>query len=146
MYTSENIKSIRLSKGISRERLANVLQVDEDYIKLIEETDAEPSVSDLLKIASALGTDIAALIYGKELKQKSAIVTRADSRVPVERKESLNYESLAPNYSGRHIEPFILDVFSKTEEEYEFSRHKGEEFHYVLEGQLKIIVEKNKIC
>ncbi|MCK5198121.1 MAG: cupin domain-containing protein, partial [Spirochaetales bacterium] len=50
-----------------------------------------------------------------------------------------DYESLAPHYSGRHVEPFLVEI--KENDVVEYSSHEGEEFHYVMSGVLKIIVD-----
>ena len=111
MHTGENIKRIRTEKDISRETLAEEIGKDLDYISQIEDDDFEAPVSVLLKIASVLGTDFSALVYGKEFQEKSVIVTDRFSRVKVERKRAFDYENLAPYYSGRHMEPFLIDVY-----------------------------------
>ncbi len=142
MHTGENIKKIRIEKNITRKELAEAIGKDEKFLVSVEEDGAEPSVSDLLKIATKLDTDISALIYGKEFHKKGVVVTKADSRVKIDRRKSFNYENLAPYYSGRHVEPLLVEVFSGRPLEY--SIHEGEEFHYVMEGILKIIID-NKV-
>lgn len=139
MHTGENIKKIRESKNLTRKELAEAVDRSEDFLKEVEEHDAEPSVSDLLKLATILDTDISALIYGKEFNEKGVVITKADSRVKIDRRKSYNYENLAPYYSGRHVEPLLVDVYSGKPLEY--SVHEGEEFHYVMEGILKIIID-----
>jgi len=139
MHTGENIKKLRESRNLSRKEVAEVINRGEAFLKDVEEKAVEPSVSDLLKLASFFDTDISALIYGKEFNQKGVVVTKADSRVKVDRRKSYDYENLAPYYSGRHMEPLLVDVYSGKSLEY--SVHEGEEFHYVIEGTLKIIIE-----
>ncbi len=141
MHTGENIKLMREARSISRETLAEEVGQDPQFIEQIEEHEYEAPVSVLLKIASVLGTDISALIYGKEFQEKSVMVTDKKSRMKVERKRGFDYENLAPYYSGRHMEPFLVDVYPVEEDKLEYSTHDGEEFHYVMEGSLRIIVD-----
>jgi phosphate butyryltransferase len=141
MHTGENIKKIRESREISRTSLAEEIGQDEEYVRQMEEEEVEAPVSVLLKIASVLDTDISALIYGKEFESKSVMVTDRNSRIKVDRKRAYDYENLAPYYSGRHMEPFLVDVYPATDENtLEFSSHEGEEFHYILEGRMRILV------
>ncbi len=141
MHTGENIKRIRSEKEVSRETLAGEIGKDVDYITQIEENEFEAPVSVLLKIASVLGTDFSALVYGKEFQEKSVVVTDRSSRVKVERKRAFDYENLAPYYSGRHMEPFLVDVFPvKYDSELEYSTHEGEEFHYIMEGSVRFVI------
>jgi phosphate butyryltransferase len=144
MQIGENLEKMRLVKGVSKTRLAQALKADEEYIERIERGEVEPQVSDLLKLASALNTDIAALIYGKEFTEKKSIVTKSHERLRVERARYFEYESLAPYYSGRHIEPFIVTIRSRDHKKPEYSQHVGEEFHYVLDGTLRTIVDKDE--
>ena len=142
MFTGENIKKIRIDRDISRRKLAESIGKNELYLKLVEDEGLEVSVSDLLKVANVLETDISSLMDGMGLYEKSAVLTRADSRVRVERKTRLDYESLAPHYSGRHVEPFLVEI--KENDIVEYSSHEGEEFHYVMSGVLKIVVDEKE--
>jgi phosphate butyryltransferase len=141
MKIGDNIRRIRSEKGIEPGRLALALHWSEAQIEEIESGAAEPAISDLLRIARALDCDVSALIYGKSVSEKKCLVTRKSDRVRVERAHSLFYESLAPNYAGRHMEPFATTIFASKESRHETSRHAGEEFHYVLEGRLGITVD-----
>ncbi len=142
MHTGDNIQKIRTEKNLTRKELAAAIGRDEEFLADTEERGIEPSVSDLLKIADVLDTDISALIYGKEFHKKGVVLTKADSRVRIDRRKTFDYENLAPYYSGRHIEPLLVEVYSGKPLEY--SVHKGEEFHYVMEGTLKIIINKKE--
>ena len=139
MHTGENIKEIRIERNMSRSKLAEAMEKDELFLKLVEDEGLEIAVSDLLKVADILDTDVSTLIDGKGFHKKGVVVTRSDSRVRVERKRKLDYESLAPHYSGRHVEPFLVEI--KESDTAEYSSHEGEEFHYVMTGVLKIIVD-----
>jgi quercetin dioxygenase-like cupin family protein len=48
------------------------------------------------------------------------------------------YESLAPEKANRIMEPFIVTLLPTDAEE--FSTHDGQEFIYVLEGEMKVQV------
>lgn len=139
MHTGDNIKKIRIVNDLSRSRLAEAIGKDELFLKMVEDEGLEVSVSDLLKISTVLDTDISTLLDGKGFDKKGVVVTREDSRVRVERKKKLDYESLAPHYSGRHMEPFLVEI--KEHDIVEYSSHEGEEFHYVMSGVLKIAVD-----
>lgn len=144
MHTGNNIEVIRKRKSYSIEQLAEIVSMDSEYLKELEEKDVEASVSELLKISAALETDISALIYGKEFHEAGITVTRPETRKVVERRKRHKYESLAPDYSGRHMEPFLVEVFEQDDKDLEYSSHEGEEFHYVVEGSLKIIVDNRE--
>ncbi|MBN1984255.1 MAG: cupin domain-containing protein [Chitinivibrionales bacterium] len=141
-HTGKNIRTFRLTKQIDIEALAQLIQMDVDYLTKVENETLEPAVSDLLKIANAMGTDIATLIYGVEERQQKVVVTRPDNRLRVNRHNDFVYESLAPYYTNKHIEPFTLEIKRGEPETAEFSKHIGEEFHYILSGTVRLQAEK----
>jgi quercetin dioxygenase-like cupin family protein len=49
------------------------------------------------------------------------------------------YESLAPEKANRMMEPFIVTLLPTDAEE--FSAHDGQEFLFVLEGEMKVQVK-----
>jgi len=58
----ENMKKIRLEKGMSQGDLATALSVDRAYISNIENGRMNPTLSTLEKIASALGISTSELL------------------------------------------------------------------------------------
>jgi len=54
----ENVKSLRLSQGLSQEELAFRSELDRTYISQIERGVANPSVLVLIKISLILGVEL----------------------------------------------------------------------------------------
>jgi mannose-6-phosphate isomerase-like protein (cupin superfamily) len=50
----------------------------------------------------------------------------------------MDYYSLSADKSGRHMEPFIIQVAPKKEGEFQLSSHEGEEFIFCLEGAIEV--------
>ena len=50
----------------------------------------------------------------------------------------LNFLSLAQDKSGRHMEPFLMDIQPLDNKNFTLSSHEGEEFIYVLEGEIEV--------
>ena len=134
------IKKLRERKNIGLDDLSRAAKIAPETLECIESHAIEPAISDLLKIAAALGTELSALISGHELSRKSVAVTTKEARVRVERRCSYRYESLAPAFPGKHLEPFIISVLEQRREDLDFSRHNGEEFHYVIEGKALLVI------
>ena len=139
MNVGENIKAAMKDKDIDVHLLSRLTGIGVDTLKDIVESKVEPMVSDVLKIANVLGVDTSFLFYGRSFSDKRAVKTSPKERLRVKRRDDLKYESLAPLYSGKHMEPFAIEVYKSTSPD--FSRHSGEEFHYVLDGELKIVVD-----
>ena len=63
----EAIRRIRVSKGISQEKLALLAEVDRSYLGRVERADNNVTVLTLRKLAKALGVSLAKLIREGEL-------------------------------------------------------------------------------
>ncbi len=139
MDVGKNIKRVMEQKDVDTHLLSRLTGISVDTLKRIIDGSIQPMVSDILKIANVLGCDTSTLFYGRSFEDKRATKTTPSERIRVKRREDLKYESLAPYYSGKHMEPFAIEVYKTTNPD--LSRHNGEEFHYVLDGVMKIIVD-----
>ncbi|MBF0530911.1 MAG: cupin domain-containing protein [Deltaproteobacteria bacterium] len=144
MKIGRNLQEIIKHKEVDPEAVREALGWDQDTLDKVLNDDLSPGVSELLRLANLLGVDISTIIHGKEYTERKAIKTTKSERVGVKRKGYLRYESLAPSFVGRHLEPFVVDIFPDKEEELDVSRHQGEEFIYVLSGHLRIMVNDEK--
>ncbi|MGA1847519.1 phosphate acyltransferase [Deferribacter abyssi] len=137
----KNIKKILVNKGIDKSELAKLLSISEKEVDNILTNKLQPSVSQLLKLSAFFNVDIATILFGESYEKKKIVKTTPNERVVVKRKNYLIYESLAPKYSGKAIEPFIVDIYKTKDYLVDESVHNGEEFIYVVEGKIKMIID-----
>ena len=140
----EKIKQIREMKKVSLEELASRSGMDITMVQKIEQEKNIPSLAPLVKIARALGVRLGTFLddsdsYGPVVVrsgeyQKGARFTSQSS----EAREHLNFFSLAFDKAGRNMEPFIVEIEPGQKSDYMLSSHEGEEFIYVLEGEIEI--------
>jgi transcriptional regulator with XRE-family HTH domain len=140
----EKIKQIREMKKVSLEELASRSGMDITLVQKIEQEKHVPSLAPLIKIARALGVRLGTFLddsdsYGPVVVrsgeyQKGARFTSQTS----EAREHLNFFSLAFDKAGRNMEPFIVEIEPGQQSDYMLSSHEGEEFIYVLEGEIEI--------
>jgi quercetin dioxygenase-like cupin family protein/DNA-binding XRE family transcriptional regulator len=138
------IKDYRGFKQISRSELAQKANLDESQLQGIEEKGIVPSLGHLIKITRALGVRIGTFLDDQD--QIGPVVVRAgsgDSSFSFSTKdestrEHLNFYSLAQDKTGRHMEPFMIDIEPSAHSDYKLSSHEGEEFIYVLQGKVEI--------
>ena len=144
------IKGIRESKNISVEELAERSGLSVDQINSIENDQYLPSLGPLIKVARTLGVRLGTLLddndslgpvvhRGQEHNQDSTISFSNDA---LDSRKYMEYHPLAKQKTGRHMEPFIIDVQPSEEKEFKLSAHEGEEFIYVLEGEINIAYGK----
>ncbi len=137
------IINIRTSKDISVEALAERSGLSVLQVERIESGDVLPSLSPLIKIARALGVRIGTFLddsdgIGPVITLKGEKTEGLSfSNNEDEMRTSMNYFSLAGEKSGRHMEPFIIEI-EPGNKGHKMSQHEGEEFIYVLEGHVEI--------
>ena len=139
------IKNIRETKSISLKDLAERSGLSFDQISRIEDNKDFPSLAPLIKIARVLGMRLGTFLddqdaLGPVISRKEQIKEGVSfSTNQTSSHTHMNYFALSPDKSGRHMEPFIIQVAPKDEEvEFVLSSHEGEEFIYCLEGELEI--------
>ncbi len=144
----QKIKTLRQRKGISLEEMAQRTNLSQPLLSQIESEVVAPPVATLLKIARALNVNISYFFQAGEMEEKKAVIVRRNERKKVFRrihedpaKVGYYYESLAYPKVDRHMEPFQVEFEVKKREDLIFFNHPGEEFVFVLEGQLEFNYE-----
>lgn len=140
----EKIKQIREMKKVSLDELAERSGMDISLVQKIEEEKNVPSLAPLIKIARALGVRLGTFLDDSD--SYGPVVVRSGeyhkgvrfTSQPSEAREHLNFFSLAFDKAGRNMEPFIVDIEPSLKSDYMLSSHEGEEFIYVLEGEVEI--------
>jgi transcriptional regulator with XRE-family HTH domain len=144
------IKSIRESRNIAQEELAQRAGLGLDQIVRIEENQNLPSLAPLVKIARVLGVRLGTFLDDNEnlgpvvCKKGQEIQGVSFSSQTAASHNNLNFYPLAQSKVGRHMEPFLIDIDSASQEGYQLSTHEGEEFLYVLKGQIEVTYGNTK--
>ena len=69
----------------------------------------------------------------------SYFVTRAGKGVKVERTAAYSYQDLASGFQRRIMAPFLVTI-EPTDSPLTLNVHSGQEFNYVLEGEIELSV------
>jgi len=140
----EKIRTLCTDKNISQEELAERSGLTVDQINLIENSDTVPSLSPLIKIARALGVRLGTFLddseqLGPVVHRQSDMTQSATFSSQLSTSNShLDFFSLASRKTGRHMEPFVIDIKPSATHNPILSTHEGEEFIFVLQGSVKI--------
>ena len=146
---ASKMKSIRERQNMSLEELAEKSGVKLEVLQAMENGDVIPSLTPLTKMARALGVRLGTFL--DDTPQIGPVVTRGgktdsalyfSGREDVTNATNLTYHSLGAGKIDRNLDPFIIDI-TYEEGEKELSSHEGEEFIYVLEGELEIVYGKD---
>lgn len=138
------IKNLRELRGVSLEELSQRCGMSSEQINKIEDGQVTTSLTPLLKIARGLGVRLGTFLDDSTLT--GPVVTRCCAEgVEAVRfagscdRQGLAFHALAANKRDRSMEPFLIDVHLPENDCYELSSHEGEEFIYVLQGELEIV-------
>lgn len=145
------IRQLREAREMSVEQLAEASHSSVELIQQLENGALIPSLTPLLQIARALGVRLGTFL--DDATQSSPVIVRSgrseqvvrfSGNCPSTQKSTLEFSSLASNKVDRHMEPFLIDVHPLGCAEINPSAHEGEEFIYVLKGEIEIIYGKEQ--
>jgi transcriptional regulator with XRE-family HTH domain len=140
----ERLATLRKERNLKPEELAARSGVLLSDIEALEASRVSPTIAPLVKLSRALGVRMGTFL--DDAGGAGPVVSRAGAAEEVMRatgqaspqKGALSFFSLAQGKSGRSMEPFIVDVRPTQGAEAPSSTHEGEEFIYVLEGQIEL--------
>jgi len=136
----DRIRKAREMRGLTLKDLNSRTGISVDILQRVESNEMIPPLGELIKLGKAVEMKMGYFISpGVE---KPMTVVRAHSRPMVSRygkKRSEQYgyfyESLAPEKANRFMEPFLITMVPT--EIKDLSTHDGQEFIFVLEGEMK---------
>lgn len=131
------IKSLRLQCGLTQEDLADRCELTKGYISQLENDLTSPSIATLIDILNALGTDLKE--FFNEDMDDQVVFTDEDFIVKDNDDHSITW--LVPNSQKNEMEPTIVTI-EPNAKLYEDRPHEGEEFGYVLEGEIALHIGK----
>lgn len=137
MSVGKRIESFRKQKELSIKALSEASGVKVPVLEAIEKEEVVPAIGVMVRLARALGQRLGSFM-DDQFQEDPLIVRESDRKTrPGMGSSGLPYEyfSLGRGKPDRHIEPFYIVISTN---EIETSTHEGEEFIYVLSGQLEL--------
>jgi quercetin dioxygenase-like cupin family protein len=135
------LKKVREEKKLTITQLSQLTGFDEEVLTRIESGAECPQLGTVIKLSKALDSALQRLISDEG--EHLYVVTRRDERKEITRstttqgqRAAYTYMSLAPEVKGRHMEPLIVELEAMPTEER--SIHQGDEFIYVLQGEVTL--------
>jgi len=139
----KRIRELREVLEMSHESLADALRVPlGDYIAM-ENGEKDIPISLLYDIAEVLGTDFTVLSTGEEPRMNQYTVVRKGDGDRFDRYAGYHYEGLADNFKSRVMKPMLVTL--EAEDPDEMIVHSGQEFNYVLEGEMILRIGSSEI-
>ena len=135
MNLGKKIKQMRNQKGLTQEELADRCELTKGYISQLENNLNSPSIATLTDILSALGSDLSE--FFREEKEEKVVFTKNEF---IEKdSEGVLWSWLIPNAQKNMMEPVLVELIEGASTTGDIP-HEGEEFGYVLEGKISIVL------
>lgn len=140
MSFGSKIKDLRVLCQLTQEELADRCELTKGYISQIENDLTSPSISTLVDILSALGTNLKEF-FNEDDDEK--VVFTKDDYFEKETEYGL-ITWLVPNAQKNEMEPILLTLEAEEETDIDMP-HEGQEFGYVISGEIEVCIGNKKI-
>lgn len=145
------IRTLRERRGLSLAQLAERTSMPEVVLSRIEKEEIAPTVAALVNVAAALETTVDTFFQDRPFTEHVEVVRAGEGREvkrtlqPDESRLTYQYESLAYRLPGKHMEPFLVEFSLDADEPQRPMKHDGEEFLYIMEGEVELIAGDERI-
>lgn len=127
------ITELRDIFGFSDEEMANEVGVTIEEYRDYEETGENIPISVLYHISQKFGVDMNEILTGKQSRLNTYEICRRGRGRTIDRFEGYMYESLAPMFSRKIMEPLLVTL-NPSDKQAAMVTHQGQEFNLILEG------------
>lgn len=137
------LRQLRKNKGWTLDETAERSGLAKSTLSKIENDKLSPSFQVIQKLTSGLGIDVPQLFTESDLNEASGrrSITRDGEGKP-HPTPTYEHELLNTDLSHKRMVPFKTTVHARSFDEYaDWIRHAGEEFLYVLSGELEFYSE-----
>lgn len=134
-----HVRRLRLEQHRTQQEIADLCSFTKSLLSKIESGKVIPPVATLVKIATALGTTVSALIEaGKSVETIYATNKEVEENI-VKTERGYWIYPFATHHKKKKMQPFLF-VARRGEVKEHHLTHAGEEFIYVIEGEMKVQV------
>ncbi|MEM7303184.1 MAG: XRE family transcriptional regulator [Pseudomonadota bacterium] len=134
----ERVRQIRKSRNWTLKDLASRTGLAISTISKMERGEISLTYDRFMRLANGLGMDVGELFDAEAegFTRGSVTVTRTGD-APQHRSATYDYNMLAADLTGKHMVPMFGRIKANSFSEFDdFISHPGEEFLYILEGEI----------
>ena len=142
---AERIRDMREITGFAIEELAQKCGITTQEYMMYEKGEKDFNFSFLYTLAGIFKIDIVDILSGDVPKLTHFSVVKKDKGLSISRVEAYKYQHLAYTFRNKKFETFMVTVEAKDDIEIKLNSHEGQEFNYVIEGNIMIKIGKNEI-
>ena len=138
MQLGQKIKELRMMYGLTQEELADRCELSKGFISQLENNLTSPSISTLEDILQCLGMSISEF-FALDKQPVQIVFGKDDYFEKIDDQLKNKTEWIIPTAQKNMMEPIRLTL-SAGGQTYPDNPHEGEEFGYVLKGEITIII------
>jgi len=140
---AKRIRTLRLAKSWTLEKLADVTGLSKSYLSQIENREKTPTISTLIKIAHALGENVRSFWNAEDDAKKASklSIVRADERRAILAPDTSGYayESITYKKPDRLMDGYIITLGPDLPKKP--MMHEGQELVFILDGRKEFIYD-----
>lgn len=142
MNIGDKIKRLRIKNSLTQEELADRSELTKGFISQLERDLTSPSIATLVDILEGLGTNLKD--FFNETIDEKIVFSKEDVFETDNEEFKYNLKWIIPNAQKNIMEPILveLDQDGRTKEDFP---HEGEEFGYVISGNIYIHLGNEKL-
>jgi len=144
LQIGQKIRELRQKQRMTLQDLSQATELSKPLLSQIENDQVIPPLATLLRVAKSLRVPLQ-IFFEEEDNTQKCLVVRADDAGRMNRRPSHGgapqpyfYHSLAYGKKHKHMEPFLVEFDPAQTDQSQPVRHAGEEFFYILEGQVEL--------
>lgn len=140
MNIGHKIKKLRIKSNLTLEELASRSELTKGFLSQLERDLTSPSISTLNDILEALGTSLSE--FFQEEKEEKVVFSEDDFFVDEREGYTINW--IVPNAQKHSMEPILISIAPNATSQI-IEPHEGEEFGYVLNGKITLVLDEEEI-
>ncbi|MCL2046681.1 MAG: cupin domain-containing protein [Oscillospiraceae bacterium] len=134
---AERIRELREIFDYTIEEMANEAGVAVELYTQYESSGKDIPISVLYHISNKFNVDLSEILTGEPARLSTIQICRRGKGTVIDRYPGYMFESLAPRFTGKIMEPLLVTLLPG-EPEAALVTHNGQEFNLVLEGTIVI--------
>ena len=139
MDIGKKLKELRLQNDLTLGDLASRSELTKGFLSQVERNLTMPSIATLEDILEALGTNLSEFFH--EEPENQIVFSTQDFFVDEREIYTINW--IVPNTQKNAMEPILIEL-PQGGDSFVMDPHSGEEFGYVLEGAIILMVGEEK--
>ncbi len=133
------LRSIQQARNLSLQEVAQATEISASFLSLVENEKSDITIGRLVRLVNYFGITLADLIPTEAHDTDPEVVHQPEQRHIRSPVEGIDVYLLTLD-TERAMMPMLLD-FAPGAGLAEYGRHEGEEWVYVMEGRLRLILE-----